>query len=92
MISLKKFIDGFMNSYLDEYFEIEIKKYRDHEGNLRNWDAGKVINLKEQLQNYLVEIYDSITDSVKVLNEEEAKEIYERIIEEKRSQVDYYGF
>ena len=84
MISLKKFIDGFMNSYLDEYLEIEVKKYRDHEGNLRNWDASKVINLKKQLQNYLVEIYDSIADSVKVLNEEEAKEIYEKIIEEKK--------
>src|SRR5690606_6396533 len=45
MISLKKFIDGFMDSkYLDEYLEIEMKKHRHEEGNLKNRDAGKCIN------------------------------------------------
>lgn len=91
MISLKNFVDGFMDSkYLDEYLEIEMEKHRDDEGNLRNWDAGRVVNLKEQLKNYLVEVYDSIADIGEELNEEKAVEIYESIIEEKKLQVDYY--
>src|SRR5690606_37500498 len=86
MISLKNFVDGFMDSkYLDEYLEIEMEKHRDDEGNLRNWGAGEVINLKEELRNYLVEVYDSIADIGEDLDEEKAKEIYENIIEEKKA-------
>lgn len=91
MISLKDFIDGFMDSgYLDEYLEIEMEKYRNDDGNLKNWSADKVINLKEQLKNYLVEVYDSIVDIGENIDKEAAEEIYVNIIEEKRLQNDYY--
>lgn len=90
MISLKDFIDGFMDSgYLDEYLEVEMEKYRD-DGNLKNWSVDKVINLKEQLKNYLVEVYDSIVDIGENIDKETAEEIYVNIIEEKRLQNDYY--
>lgn len=90
MISLKDFIDGFMDSgYLDEYLEVEMEKHRD-DGNLKNWSVDKVINLKEQLKNYLVEVYDSIVDIGENIDKETAEEIYANIIEEKRLQNDYY--
>lgn len=90
MISLKDFIDGFMDSgYLDEYLEVEMEKHRD-DGNLKNWSVDKVINLKEQLKNYLVEVYDSIVDIGENIDKETAEEIYINIIEEKRLQNDYY--
>lgn len=91
MISLKGFIDGFMDSgYLDEYLEIEMEKYRNDDGNLKNWSVDKVINLKEQLKNYLVEVYDSIVDIGENIDKETAEEIYVNIIEERRLQNDYY--
>lgn len=91
MISLKGFIDGFMDSgYLDEYLEIEMGKYRNDDGNLKNWSVDKVINLKEQLKNYLVEVYDSIVDIGENIDKETAEEIYVNIIEERRLQNDYY--
>lgn len=91
MISLKNFVDGFMDSkYLDGYFELEMKKYKREDGSYMGWDASKVINLKEQLKNYLVEVYDSIADIGEDLNKEKVKEVYENIIEEKKLQVDYY--
>ena len=87
MISLTTFIDSFMDSkYLDEYLELEMKKHRDDKGNLRNWSAGRVINIQEQLQNYLVEIYNSIIGEN--LDEEKAEEIYESIIEEKNFEIE----
>lgn len=90
MISLKDFIDGFMDSgYLDEYLEVEMEKHRD-DGNLKNWSVDKVINLKEQLKNYLIEVYDSIVDIGENIDKETAEEIYVNIIEEKRLQNDYY--
>lgn len=91
MISLKGFIDGFMDSgYLDEYLEIEMEKHRNDDGNLKNWSVDKVINLKEQLKNYLVEVYDSIIDIGENIDKETAEEIYVNIIEERRLQNDYY--
>lgn len=91
MISLKDFIDGFMDSgYLDEYLEVEMEKYRNDDGNLKNWSVDKVINLKEQLKNYLVEVYDSIVDIGENIDKETAEEIYVNIIEERRLQNDYY--
>lgn len=91
MISLKDFIDGFMDSgYLDEYLEVEMEEYRNDDGNLKNWSVDKVINLKEQLKNYLVEVYDSIVDIGENIDKETAEEIYVNIIEERRLQNDYY--
>lgn len=81
MLTLSEFIDGFMTTdYIENYLKQESEKYKREDGSYMGWDAGKVMNIQEQLQNELIEIYDSFVDSGETLDKNVAKEVYDDIL------------
>lgn len=81
MLTLSEFIDGFMTTdYIENYLKQESEKYKHEDGSYMGWDAGKVMNIQEQLQNELIEIYDSFVDNGETLDKNVAKEVYDDIL------------
>lgn len=82
-MTLSEFIDGFIKSeYFNKYIKNEAEKRRNEKGEYVGWSGNEVIITRDELQNKLIEIYDSYIDIDEDITEEIAEDIYEQILEE----------